>query len=810
MNNHELPPGFELDTMQEDETPPAPQPPRQKPVERPTAPRAAPVQQDAPEVQESNPDAPTRRRTVWDQPRQVRDNRQVADVTLGDVFDGETGYTVENDEKRAAIGVELGTLLVEGKSDEEIKRFLAEKGIHNVSNLEEIFAYRRTPEFAEWKRQNPGVPYPLDDTFDDVYIPQSAAGEALSYLSNSDLGAGLIGVSDGLTFGMNDELAGAVEATVDTVVDGGEWRENFDRNVDDYRDAQRMVGDASPNSYVAGNVVGSIASSIPVARAIGTTGQISARALAAEGGIIGGMHGAGNAEGGIPERIAGSLEGAAIGGAFGAVGGAVAGKFVRGGQRADDAADTIRTVDRLNEQHGLQGGQRVQPLPAQVGGKGTKLAQGVSDSTIFGAAALSRANDKFAQNSGRLLDRMAGASDEVVETVEDAASRIARSGDETNFASLPTRLDERVDRLYTKAREIAGDVELSTPKTVALLDNEIDRLLARPGKVDNLDDLVQFRDSLRNGKFTVDVLREERSAFGRLLNAKDSAQRSIAKRVWASLTDDINNGLRSNGLENAASAFRRADAAYAKSKQHTELVESILKGSEENIANRLVSMSRGDGKRLHDAMRLMGTEEAALVRQSIISGLGRKGDETFSPSTFITNWKKLSQNGKAALFQGQHRSDIDAFADLMDRAVKSGQFNNTSQTARNAMAISMIRQLLGNAGTVGASALATGGGTVATGVASVGGSAILAALLSSPKVARAMVWIGKSGRTRAQVTDYLTRFAIRNPELAEQVEILQGAADAVTEEMPVQEQAMDELPQGFEVDELPEGFDLNE
>lgn len=771
------------------------QAPSQAPMQAPAAPPApTPSQGDE------------RLRSVWDKPQEMRDNRVISD--------GSEGYTIENDPQRLKVGKQLTTMLADGTSDEEVLQFLATSGITNVENIEEILAYRRTPEFAEWQRQNPGAPYPLHDTFDDVHVPLTAAGEALAWAASTPVGAALAGASEGATLSLNDELAGVVGGTVDTIRDGGDWTDNYDRNVQNFRHGQETIQANNPGSYLIGEVGGALATGGAVARGIGTSGQMGARALATEGAVLGGVQGAADAEGGIADRAIGGAIGLTTGGVLGGAGGAVAGRFARVGDRAAASSDNIRAIDDMNQRYGLEGGERVQPLPGQVGGAGTRIAQGVSDSTLLGAAALSRANDKFAQNSGRLLDRMAGATDDTVRSTEEAASRISRTGDDGNLAALPSRLTERVDRLYDNARSMAGNATLSTPRTVALLDREIARLERRPGKVANLDDLREFRDNLANNRYTVDTLRDERTAVGRLLDSNDSAQRGINKRIWGTLSEDISDGLSSAGLDNAARAFRRADVAHAKATEHTELVGGILKGSDEEIGRRLVTLSRSDGRRLHNALRLMAPEDSQTVRQSVIQGLGRKGDEQFSPSTFMTNWNKLSEHGKTALFPGQHRSDIDAFADLMGRANDSWQFANSSQTARSAMAITMLRQLVGNAGAAGVGAAVSGGGTLVGTAVGAAGSGVLAVLLSSPKMARLLVRIGKSGGTRAQLTSTLTKFATRNPDLEDQVSMLQDALNSVPEAdrmaamsaPATSQETTEDAPMDFAPQAPPEGF----
>ena len=178
--------------------------------------------------------------------------------------------------------------------------------------------------------------------------PQIETGNAV------DFNAGAVGIANGASLGFADE-AGAVadvafldplRTAVRAVVPGGEYLaaeptgQTYEQRRDFYRDEQAQAYENAPGSYIAGNVLGGLATAVPAApltftgRGIAggsTLGPMIARG-AGDGAIIGAVSGLGNAEGTLGQQALATGAGAGfglLGGAIMPVAGAVGGGITR-------------------------------------------------------------------------------------------------------------------------------------------------------------------------------------------------------------------------------------------------------------------------------------------------------------------------------------------------------------------------------------------------------------------------------------------------------------------------------------------------
>jgi len=231
-----------------------------------------------------------------------------------------------NDEVRALIGM--------GKSSEEIRNYLRSKGVDDSQT-------QGLDSAIQFIRDNPsqrGKPYGGDVSVD---LMRSADPNAFGALSASPVGSYFSGVSNGMTAGFSDELAGGFSALT-----GG----NYEQSRDSYNAGKGLLSEANPKADLLGNVTGGvIAMAAPGAAMsrLGIGGAAEASTLAprllAEDALYGGLYGAGeNNDNRFTGGLTGALEGAAGGaagrGAFRGLGMAFRG--ARG--PASDAARYLR------------------------------------------------------------------------------------------------------------------------------------------------------------------------------------------------------------------------------------------------------------------------------------------------------------------------------------------------------------------------------------------------------------------------------------------------------------------------------------
>jgi hypothetical protein len=517
----------------------------------------------------------------------------------------------------------------------------------------------------------------------------------------------------------------------------------------------------------------------------GINGAISAVAAPVIGGVVGGLAtGANKLSGG---RLANFLESRAANGTNETI-------FNRTGQtpvptpvEPTQGQNVIDASDRLS-----RGDVKVEPSAPMVGGTiSQKLAAG-SDQTLLGGLQISRGLNRLNtgldaanSNAAREAGGVAGRS------LDETASRISDPSVEGSLGSYEARSGAQADALYEDAYARGGEhVELNTPAMIARLDSEISRMEKNPTPPAGLQNLSQLRQTLDSGTWTPRGLRDLRTGFGDQLEAGDRTTREAANRLWGPLSDDIQNGFRNIGKDDAANAFAKADKFYNdRAKNLDDIVPHILGNlkSGERVADSLVNLSRSDGQRLNRALGLMEPAQAGEVRGALITNLGLAKDANqnaagnqFSPAEWATNWSKMSDDGKK-MFNGRVSSDLNDLATVIQGVKTSGRMRNNSNTA-GALNVLNILHKIGNFGGGGALVGAVGGG-VPLALSSVG-SAILGHVMSSPGVARALVGRAR-GQTPAWFANRLNGIAARSS--VEVAKALRGmiSADDSTQANPV-------------------------
>lgn len=456
------------------------------------------------------------------------------------------------------------------------------------------------------------------------------------------------------------------------------------------------------------------------------------------------------------------------------IGGQIAGALIGGlsGYRAGNALAGLTAPRTIAPIAQAAARQNVDLLPADVGGRGTRIMTSTARSSPFSGeaveAAASRTQEQIGAAAGRVArSQGAGATTDVAgQGVRSAAERYTK---ETSA---------RGSRMYDRAYEAAKGVKIKPVQTLAAIDDQLARLGENPSPdaASVARTLQSLRSNIADG-VSVRGLRDARTSLssgvydGKLRSGPESA---MYKQILGNIADDIDNGLRSVGKDGAAKMFRQADDFWKGRVEHIdEVLQPILGNgkSGEEIITALESMGRGQrggSARLSRLLANMSPEEAGNTRAVIIDRLGRatagtqnaEGD-VFSSSTFLTNWNKMTPQAKASIFNDKTlRSNLNDIARLAEGTKASQSLNNTS-----------------NSGTV-AIGSAMGAGAVASPVKTIlaaGAQAVTGKLLASPGFARVLARTSKMPEAAAKrsIGDQLKVLATREPAIAADARALQ-------------------------------------
>lgn len=691
------------------------------------------------------------------------------DPSRGDIAVSSTVKTVKNPWVERH-GAQLGRMVAGGVPDADIIDFVKETGTDPATfNLDQILQYRHSPEYREWKRQNPNKPYPVQDTME---VPLNADEQADAALAASPVGSAFAGALDTETLGFADELAGLAG-----------------QDTEEFRKKQELSAAANPGSYIVGQVAGgallptqtlsaaktaaaaafreALATGVARMEAKQIARDAARRAIVAqatkEGAAFGGGYGAGSANGDILDRAAGAGSGALIGAATaGAT--AKAGTSFSANRELARSFLLARAPTDAQEVARAAGRQGIDLLPADVGGPVTRRLTGITAQTIGGVQPIKAAASRMVEQTAAARDRIATSFGEALRP--EAAGQQGLLGARSTINS--TRNEARA--FYASAEKATEGFKAKPEKAIAELDKNIAELSETPGGADGLRTLQAIRDDLSNGKVTVRGIRQMRTTL-RDQFAKDGLRGSDIERRVNGIVDaaaqDVTESLSDAGKKEAAQLFAKGDRAW---KDRADLIDNVFKpiiGTRENprsgeqVIKTLTADLQGNNARAVKFLNAMAPEQQGNIRASIIGNLGRatKGQQNaegdaFSLSTFLTNWNEIGESAKAAYFGPEGRAALNDLAKVAQGAREAQGYSNFSNTGSIP---------------AGIATMATTVGGLPTFVATIGAQYGLGRLLASPRFARWLARAPKSSLSPPAYIDRLSRIAKAEPAIASDV-----------------------------------------
>jgi hypothetical protein len=643
-------------------------------------------------------------------------------------------------------------MVASGQSAEAVLAFLHSKGFsddpaHPVSAA------------VEYAKTHPGYrPGHIDSLpkAPDAGVARAAAG----------------GIADTLTMGGAPKIAAGLSAVGKTLSGEGSLADNYNRALDSFNAQKGSDEQNHPWARIFGQVAAGFAlpmglegvatraetaalsagKSLEDAHAIGLAAV--RQRLVAGGAGYGAAHGAGSADS-LPDAVTGGL----TEGAIGAAGSALLAPLARSGKALTAGSAAQGATQDLAEAASRQG---IDILPADVAGATVRRLTGAAAQAPLSASPIINAAKRVLQQGQAAVMRQAPGATEA-----STAGEAARTGAEGYIR----RTSSIGGALYDRAARRAGDAMIDPVKARQVLDDQIARLQAVPGGGQGLEEAQAMRSAL-DGKFSVQGIRDMRTEHFVDPALRGSPTDTRMKQVISAAADDVENGLRAQGKDDAAGAFRTADNFW---RNRLDTIDNVIrpiigqpgaKGGQA-ISKAIDTAAKGD---LVKAQRFLGTlapAERQVVSSSLIERLGRatrgqqnaEGD-AFSLSTFLSNWSDLSPRARATLFTPEQRAALQDVATVADGVREASRYANHSNTAGG---------IWGNLGAL------VGLGSVAPHVAAGGLAAQVVGgkLLASPRFARWLARAPKTSLSAPAYVDRLTRIARAEPAIANEVLQLQ-------------------------------------
>lgn len=503
-------------------------------------------------------------------------------------------------------------------------------------------------------------------------------------------------------------------------------------------------------SAMTGTGLGTLARNAPGAAGVVANALTQQPVAQVAGGVTGAVSAEGAKQAGLPWPV--QLGAALLGGATG--GGATNALLNTGKKVPNQVAQAAQN-------------QQIALMPADVGGPMVKRLSAAASQGAVSAGSVTKA----AQNSQNQFRNAAQRASSGNRLAPDDAGEVVRSAGERFVKGS----QQKGRALYTRAEKLAQGVSIKAKGAIQTIDDQIAELSqAAETNAPLIQELQKFRaDLANNAGVKVAGMRDLRTAAQKAAYT-DSLRSTPAKRVLGivaqSISDDIDAGLQQAGRGNAAAAFKTADTYW---RDRVEYIDSVLepiigKGkSGESIVQAVQSMAEGKGKGVQTLMKLMRSvekDELADIQATVIDRLGKStaGQQNaegtgYSAATFLTNWSKMSEKGRIALFPDPAlRKNLNELAMIADNMKQSSRYANSSQTA-GAIAGQVV--LSGGLGMASPTALLLAGGS----------QYLSGRLLASPKFANWLATVPKNPAAQQAHVKRLGAIAASEPVIANDI-----------------------------------------
>jgi hypothetical protein len=441
----------------------------------------------------------------------------------------------------------------------------------------------------------------------------------------------------------------------------------------------------------------------------------------------------------------------------GAIAGPVAGVARTAAPAAAKAPELLKAFDRA----------RVDPSLAAVSqSRGAALLQNTAkEMPIAGGMLVKDAGKQIRQASdeaSRISQGYGRAPDETGRVAGGNVQQGLRTFKEETFPTRGGQLYEKFWKFFPEGETIDLSNTRAALKgpTSKFDDPEVGQLFADP----TFQKWAEVLEA-KGGKLSMNDARAFRTEVG----ARSDIDETHVRRLYEAMSKDLETAATAKSPE-ALKAMKNADAYWRAGKERIKSTANLIgaKASEESVYQSLIRMaqtkgSQADFNKLAQVRRSMPAEEWEDFTATFIANMGKpKPSATgqiaeigFSPESFVTNWKSLSDQAKAIMFYSTGKAEWAKAMD--DLAAVTGSLKN-------------VEALAGHSGTPRIGITALVGGLAATDLSTAvlvtAGAIGAEKLLMSPHFVRALTQLGRA-RHKTAMPDFVNRLKnlAVNPEV---------------------------------------------
>jgi len=342
---------------------------------------------------------------------------------------------------------------------------------------------------------------------------------------------------------------------------------------------------------------------------------------------------------------------------------------------AKDVADTLNRVMRSRVAAG-EGALPKSLAPIM------ELATNPKGATFNG---LQRARNTLAQQidfeAGQGFDvgDLKAAYGAITKAMRNSVEVNAKNGAKTAALSAFDKAEANFGKLADVNAQLSG---FSRSGPESLVDRMIQYASDKGGA--NIGNLGMIRQSIP----AQDFAKVSRLAFDRLgKDARGEFSPEALAKNWGGISDEGKRMLFGPNAPRIDAAIRHVNDVSGRMSEANAGILKAMSGTDTEITNRMLAMASSGSKADIDTLRRMtqmfGRDNLKGLSSVAIQRMGAGRDGKFSANYFVTNWAKMSEDGKAFLFhEPEVRKSLDAIAKLTGKIKDAEKFANHSNTGR--------------------------------------------------------------------------------------------------------------------------------
>lgn len=403
----------------------------------------------------------------------------------------------------------------------------------------------------------------------------------------------------------------------------------------------------------------------------------------------------------------------------------------------------VPTVGQATQGRGARG---LEALLGRVPGsagrmEATGAAQQAGMGARVGAVADSLSTKASPEQAGRAIERGITGPGGFMQSFRQVSNQLYAAVD--NF--IPGNTPISVTRTKATLDQLASPTPGAVQTSRALMSGKVSELR---GALDA--DLQASIAAAGRGQLPYEAVKGLRTRLGELIadsSLNPDMPTKQLKAVYAALSDDLGAAVAATGNPQAVQAAQRANTYFRAAMARLDDVERVVQrnGGPEKVFAAATSGTREGATTLRAVMQSLPEEGQKTLAAAVLRRLGKANPsaqddvgEVFSSESFLSNWNKLSEDAKRAVFD---RFGPGFSRDLDTLAATAANMREGAQVFRNPPGTAQATNQIITAGSFALSVI-TGNvqvaGAIGTGVvaANVGARA-----MTSPRVVR---WLAEA------------------------------------------------------------------